>query len=34
MEELEDFAGHKLAPWDLMYYSEKLKQQKFGYKRF
>jgi oligopeptidase A len=33
LEKLEDFAGHKLAPWDLIYYSEKLKQQKFGYKR-
>ncbi len=33
LEELQTFAGHDLAPWDLMYYSEKLKQQKFGYKR-
>ena len=33
LEELQIFAGQELAPWDLMYYSEKLKQQKFGYKR-
>ena len=33
LEELQSFAGHELAPWDLMYYSEKLKQKKFGYKR-
>jgi len=33
LAELKSFAGHELEPWDLMYYSEKLKQQKFGYKR-
>ena len=30
--ELEKFAGHSLMPWDLMYYSEKLKQKTFSYK--
>ena len=30
--ELEKFAGHSLMPWDLMYYSEKLKQKIFSYK--
>jgi oligopeptidase A len=33
LEELKSFAGRELSPWDLMHYSEKLKQQKFGYKR-
>jgi len=33
LEELKSFAGCELSPWDLMHYSEKLKQQKFGYKR-
>ena len=33
MAELKSFSGHELMPWDLMYYSEKLKQKKFGYKR-
>ena len=33
LEELKSFAGRELLPWDLMHYSEKLKQQKFGYKR-
>ncbi|MDC0492010.1 M3 family metallopeptidase [Candidatus Pseudothioglobus singularis] len=29
---LESFAGHPLMPWDLMYYSEKLKQKTFSFK--
>ena len=33
LKELKSFAGCELSPWDLMHYSEKLKQQKFGYKR-
>ena len=33
LEELKSFSGHKLMPWDLMYYSEQLKRKKFGYKR-
>ena len=33
LEELKEFAGRELAPWDLHYYSEKLKQHKFGYRR-
>ena len=33
LDELKSFAGHELEPWDLIHYSEKLKQQKFGYKR-
>lgn len=33
LKELKSFAGRELSPWDLMHYSEKLKQQKFGYKR-
>ena len=33
LAELKSFSGHELMPWDLMYYSEKLKQKKFGYKR-
>ena len=31
--DLERFAGHALMPWDLMYYSEKLKQKTFSFKR-
>ena len=31
--ELEDFAGHELMPWDMMYFSEKLKQKKFSFKK-
>jgi oligopeptidase A len=31
--ELKSLSGHELMPWDLMYYSEKLKQKKFSYKR-
>ena len=30
--DLENFAGHPLMPWDLMYYSEKLKQKTFSFK--
>ncbi|ALE01840.1 M3 family metallopeptidase [Candidatus Pseudothioglobus singularis] len=30
--DLESFAGHPLMPWDLMYYSEKLKQKTFRFK--
>ena len=33
LAELKSFSGHELMPWDLMYYSEKLKQKKFSYKR-
>ncbi len=33
LEELKFFAGRELMPWDLMYYSEQFKQQKFGYRR-
>ena len=33
ISDLEDLAGHKLMPWDLMYYSEKLKQKKFNFKK-
>ena len=32
LNELQSFAGHELMPWDLMYYSEKLKQKKFNFK--
>ncbi len=32
LKELEDFAGHSLMPWDLMFYSEKLKQKVFNFK--
>ncbi|MCS5589240.1 MAG: M3 family metallopeptidase, partial [Candidatus Thioglobus sp.] len=31
--ELKDFAGIELTPWDLSYYSEKLKEKKFGFKK-
>ena len=33
LSDLERFAGHTLMPWDLMYYSEKLKQKTFSFKR-
>ena len=33
LSDLESFAGHTLMPWDLMYYSEKLKQKIFSFKR-
>ena len=33
LSDLESFAGHTLMPWDLMYYSEKLKQKTFSFKR-
>ncbi|MBT4653869.1 MAG: M3 family metallopeptidase [Thiotrichales bacterium] len=33
LSDLERFAGHALMPWDLMYYSEKLKQKTFSFKR-
>lgn len=29
--ELREIAGHDLEPWDIRYYSEKLKQMKFGF---
>ena len=29
LKELEEFAGEKLEPWDVSYYSEKLKKQKY-----
>ena len=32
LNELQNFAGHELMPWDLMYFSEKLKQKKFSFK--
>jgi len=32
LKNLEDFAGHSLMPWDLMFYSEKLKQKVFNFK--
>ena len=32
LNELQSFADHELMPWDLMYYSEKLKQKKFNFK--
>jgi oligopeptidase A len=28
LQELRDFAGHELAPWDIAYYSERLQQQR------
>ncbi len=33
LEELEKFSGIDLKPWDLGFYSEKLKEQKFGFKK-
>ncbi|SGZ85481.1 Oligopeptidase A [Bathymodiolus thermophilus thioautotrophic gill symbiont] len=33
LAELKAFSGMDLMPWDLAYYSEKLKQQKFGFKQ-
>lgn len=33
LDELKDFAGIELMPWDLSYYSEQLKEQKFGFKK-
>ena len=33
LAELKSLSEHELMPWDLMYYSEKLKQKKFSYKR-
>ena len=32
LKALEDFAGHPLMPWDLMFYSERLKQKVFNFK--
>ena len=33
LDELQSFAGVELMPWDLMYYSEQLKEKKFGFKK-
>jgi oligopeptidase A len=33
LQELKDFAGIELYPWDLNFYSEQLKEQKFGFKK-
>ncbi|HIG88667.1 MAG TPA: M3 family peptidase [Candidatus Thioglobus sp.] len=33
LEELKTFSGIELMPWDLTYFSEKLKEQKFGFKK-
>ena len=33
LNELQSFAGKKLKPWDLMYYSEKLKEKRFGFNK-
>ena len=33
LNDLEVFAGHLLMPWDLMFYSEKLKQKMFDFKK-
>ena len=33
LEELKVFAGIELMPWDLTYYSEQLKEHKFGFKK-
>ncbi len=33
LEELKIFSGIDLKPWDLEFYSEKLKEQKFGFKK-
>ncbi|SMN13109.1 Oligopeptidase A [Bathymodiolus heckerae thiotrophic gill symbiont] len=33
LAELKAFAGIELMPWDLSYYAEKLKTQKFGFKK-
>lgn len=33
INELREFAKQELQPWDLMYYSEKLKEKKFGFKK-
>jgi oligopeptidase A len=33
LAELKAFSGIDLMPWDLAYYSEKLKQKKFGFKQ-
>jgi len=33
LDELKAFAGTELMPWDLSYYSEQLKEKKFGFKK-
>jgi oligopeptidase A len=30
LQELEGFAGHKLAPWDLSYWSERLQRERYS----
>ena len=32
-KELESFAGCKINPWDFAFYSEKLKEKKYGFKK-
>jgi oligopeptidase A len=32
-QELESFAGCKINPWDFAFYSEKLKEKKYGFKK-
>ena len=33
LEELKAFSGIELMPWDLTYYAEQLKEQKYGFKK-
>ena len=33
LNELSEFAGIQLKPWDLGFYSEQLKESKFGFKK-
>lgn len=30
-DQLEGFAGHRLEPWDIYYYEEKLKEKRYGF---
>jgi len=32
-QELESFAGFRINPWDFAFYSEKLKEKKYGFKK-